>query len=277
MTEPSAKIIKDSITREGHRLTTFECIFHRFVLAEANTHRDFSRNSASSRAIPVEKQLEKVMQDPAWPLVWPSEQPGMQGGTDLTNRDLWDAEDLFQNVRNATSLLVKHYLEDHPDKSTRLHKSLINRLLEPFMWHTAIISATEYQNFFNQRCSPLAQPEIRVLAEAMECEYNLSTPKLLLPGEWHLPYVDDDELHFDIESLKSASVARCARVSTLSHEGIRDILKDMGLYTKLHYADPAHASPFEHVATPCTHHFKYSEHRGNFMGWDQLRHIELGF
>jgi thymidylate synthase ThyX len=270
----SAKVIDDSVTRFGHRLTTMEVTLHRFVLAEFNTHRAFSRNSASSRAIPVGKQLERVVKSPAFPLEWPSEQPGMQGGVPLEGEALEDAERLFFDAWYHTAYLVGKYLEEHPEKSDRLHKSLINRLLEPFMWHTIIVSATEWDNFFKQRCSPLAQPEIRVAAELMEQEFNSSEPRLIEDGDWHTPYIQDDERGLPLETRKQISVARCARVSYLTHDGVRDLEKDVELYERLVSSLPPHWSPLEHVARPK----KYAGDEGsaitlgNFTGWVQMRH-----
>lgn len=265
---PAAKVILDSVSPEGSRLTTMEVRFHRFVLAEFNTHRVFSRNSASSRAIPVAKQLEMVSEWPALPVKWAAEQPGMQGGSELEGQDRRDAVALFGDVHDVVTGMVDAYLERHPDKSTRLHKSLINRLLEPFMWHTVIVTATEWGNFFDQRCSPLAQPEIEAVALLMEEALAASTPQRLFYGEWHLPYVTGtiDALE-DLDTKLALSAARCARVSYLNHDGVRDIDADVKLFKRLRDAEPPHFSPFEHQATP-----KVQCNRGNFDGWMQYRH-----
>lgn len=262
--------------------------FHRFVLAEFNTHRVFSRNSASSRAIPLEKQLEMLFAGPAFPISWPVEQPGMQGGSELTGVDLELAqrfvervyENTIREVNDYTGLLSILY-PDNP-KSHRLHKSVINRVLEPFLWHTAIVSSTEWENFFAQRCSPLAQPEIRVAAEAMREVYRASTPQTVHVGHWHLPliYRADEvwaEEHARLTGqsywliLCAISVARCARVSYLTHEGVRDPVIDLDLFNKLITADPPHWSPLEHVATPAG---RRDQTTGNFTGWLQLRHSQ---
>ncbi len=284
-TRPSARVIADSITTDLRRLTTLEVTLHRFVLAEFNTHRVFSRNSASSRAIPVEKQLRRVEEDPAWPLFWACEQPGMQGGAVLEGDDLLDAFELFKRVHRATVDAVHLYLDTHPEKSNRLHKSLINRLLEPFMWHTVIVSATDYDGFYDQRCSPLAQPEIRVAAEAMlSAAYENSVPVLLVPGQWHLPFINQQDheeaehmvfsdptygVHKPIDILKRVSVARCARVSYLTHDGTRNLTEDISLFNRLVTAKPMHASPLEHVATPVETGVTTP---GNFEGYRQFRH-----
>ena len=213
------------------------------------------------------------MTNPAFPLEWASEQPGMQGGAELIGKNLEDAQDLFQRVYDYTVSEVEIYLEDHPDKSTRLHKSLINRLLEPFMWHTVIVTSVDYENFFHQRASefsPLAQPEIRAVADLLLPLYRESVPDFVGVGKWHLPYIQEDEKYLDLEIKKKISVARCARVSYLTHDGKRDIDKDLELYERLVTARPPHASPLEHVATPLV---RFDKAKGNFRGWSQLRHI----
>lgn len=283
-----AEILADSINESGQRLTTMKVRFHRFVLAEFNTHRVFSRNSASSRAIPLETQLKLLAAGPAFPISWPVEQPGMQGGSELTGADLLSAQRLVERVYQSTVDEINQYTADlkafygDDAKSHRLHKSVINRLLEPFMYHTVIVSSTEWENFFEQRCSPLAQPEIRVAAEVMRDIYRASTPTTVHVGHWHLPLVDSSDMpwimNFALETKQSArliacaiSVARCARVSYLTHDGVRDPLKDVDLFNKLITADPPHWSPLEHVATPAG---RRDQTTGNFTGWSQLRHSQ---
>lgn len=264
-----AKILLDSISPNGDRLTTFVVKFHRFVLSEFNTHRVFSRSSASSRAIPVERQLEMLIADPAFPIKWAVEQKGMQGGDELEGLDLLDAENLFKDVYNHTMRSIENYFKDHPDKSSRLHKSLVNRLLEPFMWHTVICSSTEWDNFFNQRVSPLAQPEINAVATLMKEAYEASTPTFVGMGEWHTPFIQENERHFSEATRLRISTARSARVSYLNHDGQRDLEADEKLFQRLVTADPPHWAPLEMVATPAD-----NEERtlGNFDGWHQLRH-----
>lgn len=253
MTEPYAKIIADSVSAAGHRLTTMEVQIHRFVLAEMNTHRVFSRNSASSRAIPLARQMQRVRDGIATPVAWASEQRGMQGGDEVA--DVGSAEVAWKVARNDA---LKHAEEL---AAINVHKSIVNRLLEPFMWHTVVVTSTAWENFFRQRCSPLAQPEIRVAAECMREVYEKSIPEQLPIGAWHLPYIDDEtRAFFDDDRailketpwvvLREVSAARCARVSYLTQDGKRDPHEDLKLYERLTSADPMHASPLEHVATP---------------------------
>lgn len=258
---PSAKIIADSISPSGHRITTMEVTLHRFVLAELNTHRRFSRNSASSRAIPTKKMLERVLASPAIPLVWTSEQPGMTGGPAIDNQHAHEAESIW---RGAAELMASSASQLN---AIGVHKSITNRLLEPFMWHTVIITSTEWDNFFNQRCHPDAQPEFRAAADAMKHALDASVPVLLKIGEWHLPYIQDDEHDSHISNKVQLCVARCARVSYLTHDGVRSHVKDFELYDRLLHQSPPHASPFEHVAV-CTNSDRYF---ANFYGWMSRR------
>lgn len=280
MSEPSAKVVLDSVSPDGYRLTTIEAKLHRFVLAELNTHRAFSRNSASSRAIPVRKQIKRVMEDPAIPLQWPVERPGMVGEPDpmIPERTVDCVKNWLQARDHAVEAVMLLINGSHP-----VHKSVVNRILEPWMWHTVIITATEWENFFGLRCHPAAMPEMRSVAEEIRRAYVLSTPTELPYGRWHTPYVDETDFQdmMEGEDLK-VSAARCARVSYLTHDGIIDIDKDKELYDKLTNDDPPHASPLEHVARPCPQHWwdhdrssHYREHKGNFVGWDQLRHTYI--
>ena len=266
MSEPSARVVADSIAPRGARVVTIEAKFHRFVLSEFNTHRVFSRNSASSRAIPISKQLAKVREDPAMPIEWGSNQKGMQAGESLQGEDLELAKKVWLDARDA-AITATEELE-----RIGLHKQVSNRLLEPFMWHVAIVTSTEWENFFNQRCSPLAQPEIRACAEAMQAAMEASTPTPLDYGSWHTPYVTAEDNLSGEEALK-VSAARCARVSYLTQDGVRDISKDIELYERLIGARPMHASPLEHVARPQRID---EEAAGNLRGWRQLRHETAG-
>ncbi|WP_336250090.1 FAD-dependent thymidylate synthase [Stomatohabitans albus] len=255
---PSAAVICDSVSHTGARLTTIEVTLHRFVLAELNTHRVFSRNSSSSRAIPVAKQIERVMTNPAVPMEFGANQKGMQA-SELVD-DAEGAMAAWLAARDAAVEQVRTL------QAIGVHKQITNRLLEPFMWQTVIVSSTEWQNFFAQRCSPLAQPEIRLAAEAMREAYDASTPAHVEDGGWHTPYIRAEEESLDIETKKRISVARCARVSYLTHDGKRDLDADLNLYDRLISAEPPHWSPMEHVATP-------GDGPGNFHGWKQLRHL----
>lgn len=267
-TQPNATIIADSISPSGVRLTTIEVTLHRFVLAELNTHRVFSRNSASSRAIPVRKQIARVVDDPAIPVEFGANQRGMQAGEPLTGEDHDRALTAWLEARDRAVEAVTRLQE------LGVHKQVTNRLLEPFMWHTVIVTATEWDGFWEQRCSPLAQPEIRVAAEAMKAAYDASEPVPVGMGEWHTPYLRDEDGDLDDETARKVSAARCARVSYLTHDGRRDISKDIELYERLVTARPPHWSPLEHVATPAP---EGESTLGNLRAWRQLRHAVVAY
>ncbi len=145
----AAKIVADSVSAKGHRLTTMVVTFPRFILAELNTHRAFSRNSASSRAIPFQKMVKAVQENPFIPIAWQKDHKGMQGTEYLSTEydhlgeHAWYA---WLEARNQAVRIAKSINE------LGVTKQLCNRLLEPFMWHTAIISATDWSNFFKLRC-----------------------------------------------------------------------------------------------------------------------------
>lgn len=273
-----ARVIADSINGNGDRLTSFEARFWRPVLAEFNTHCVLSRNSASSRAIPLAKMLDRIMEGPASPLVWAAEQKGMQGGDELPLHVQADASQDWDAAAESAILSAQRL------GGMGVHKSIANRLLEPFMWHTAVVTATAWENFFDQRCSPLAQPEIREVAELMRLARDSSEPMEIKEGPegWHLPYVGDDPETCewastqtdpkDIEGyfvlLAKISAARCARVSYLTQDGRRDPQEDLKLYERLVTARPAHWSPLEHVATPWPDNYQRFNHAIGFYDLD---------
>jgi thymidylate synthase ThyX len=256
----SARVLLDSLSPAGVRLTTLEVTFPRFVLSEFNTHRVMSRNSASSRAIPTSKLLERVMNEPVLPLEWGRNQKGMSASDVLTAEEEEEAKRIWLSARDAAVEHASKLME------LKVHKQELNRVLEPFLWHTVIVTATEWDNFFTLRCAANAQPEIRAAAMRMREAIGTSDPQPVPYGEWHLPLLQDDERSLPIETQKQISAARCARVSYLTHEGKREIEKDLELHDRLK-AD-RHLSPFEHVATPA-HDVAF---HANFRGWLQMRH-----
>lgn len=262
------KVITDSLAPSGVRLTTIQVTLPRIVLAELNTHRDFSRNSASSRAIPVEKMLQRVMDDPFIPIYWGKNQSGMQAQEELSEDEQGLARAIWLDARDDAVKNVRLLLSDSYDGKTKLdvHKQIANRLLEPFLWHTVILSATRWSNFFAQRCHPDAQPEIRKAAEMLREAMEQSEPQRLHHGEYHLPYLQPDEQDMKVNDKIALCVARCARVSYLSQGGRRDHEADFALFARL--LEGMHFSPLEHVAMAHSSRFRRS---GNFHGWLQYR------
>lgn len=269
----SAKIIEDSISPDGIRLATMQLKYWLPIHAEFLTHRVFSRNAASNRAIPVAKVIDQVRNDPAGPIHWGKNQPGMQAREELTGDDLIGAKAMWANAAKIAATNAEAMA------TLAVHKQVANRLLMPYQWMHVIVSATEWDNFFELRDHPDAQPEIRALAQEMKAAMDASTPKLLQPGEWHLPYVSEQERQeHDVDTLKKISTARCARVSYLTHSGENPVVeKDIELYERLVGATPLHASPCEHQATPDTllsafqKQWGHPAMHGNFTGWIQFR------
>jgi thymidylate synthase ThyX len=255
----NARVLLDSVSPAGVRLTTMEVTFPRFILAEINTHRVFSRSSASSRAVPTRKMIERVMQSPVLPAEWGKNQPGMSASEAISPAEEARARELWLHARDVAVETAQALAE------LKVHKQVVNRVLEPFLWHTAIVSATEWENFFALRCAPNAQPEMQAAAKLMRSALSSSNPRRVEIGAWHLPLVQDDERGLDPELQKQISVARCARVSYLTHEGKRDVEKDVQLFARL--KDDRHLSPFEHVATPSGD----ASFHANFRGWKQMR------
>jgi thymidylate synthase ThyX len=284
------KVIADSIGISenilgvnGKRLITLQLKYPRFIHSEFMTHRMFSRNASSSRAIPVSKMREQVETDPAMPIHWGKNQPGMQANEELDEKHKAIAKDLWLGAAKSASVFAQHLLE------TGAHKQIVNRILEPFQWIHVVVTATEWDNFFALRDHPAAQPEIRELARIMKKAIYESEPEHLDVGEWHLPYVTKDEINDFIytNSYRNAlkcSAARCARVSYMKHDGTKpNVEEDLELFNQLATRpftdkrgnvltvdDPVHMSPVEHQATPAANGDLWS---GNFHGWHQWRKI----
>lgn len=262
----SAKIITTSRSPSGSRLTTFELTYPRMIHAEFMTHRCFSRNAASSRAIPITKMLEAVNKNPAMPVYWGANKSGMQAAEQLTGTALDDARDTWR-LSAAVARQSCRQLDE-----VGLHKQIANRVLEPFGHITVIATAEDagLRNFFGLRAHADAQPEFQVLAYMM-LRLWLETPAEELEyGEWHMPYgiMSEEDRALDIDTRVKVATGRIARVSYLTHDGHRDPDKDIELHDRL--LASGHMSPFEHCAKVVDHHIV--EHWGNFgPGWKQYR------
>lgn len=258
----SAKIIADSISSFNKRITTLSLVYPRFIHSEFMTHRVFSRNASSSRAEPVLKHIERIEKEPAMPVYWGSNKPGMQAGEEIENIDAAKSQWLYAKNRAIEHAKVLNTLG--------LHKQIVNRVLEPFSHINVVVTSTEWTNFFNLRMHKDAAPEIHQLASCMFKEMSESSPIEIGWGEWHLPYVlKSEKFAYTINTLLAASTARCARVSYLKHDGAEPkIDEDMKLYERLVGGNPIHASPTEHQATPLSDPNATSN---NFKGWLQHR------
>lgn len=290
-----AKIIADSISPAGVRITTMQLRYPRFIHSEFMTHRVFSRNASSSRAIPVERMIEDLRRDPAMPVFWGSNKPGMQAGEELSHGDQMNAIGTWIMAREKAIAFAQDLIK------IGLHKQIANRILEPWAHINVVVTATDWDNFFELRAHPDAQPEIHTLALEMINAMAGSHPRHLNFGEWHLPFADRPQ---DIEQakaqitnngtirvvpsnwqineiLRKVSVARCARVSFLTHDGRETTLEeDQKLYDRLVGSKPIHASPAEHQGTPdegIQQGFSVTwmkpQLHGNFTGWIQHRKV----
>jgi len=261
----TAKILADSIAN-GVRLVTMEVTFPRFILAEFNTHRVFSRNSASSRAIPVHKRIAQVWSNPFVPESFGLNKSGMQASANLGGwraslaRWLWVMASRF-------CVLIAWAMS-----KIDVHKQLANRVIELWAWHTVVVTATEWENFFNLRTHKAAQPEMQITARRMREAFDASTPRELQSGEWHLPYVDEEEkeiLRDKTDDLVKISVVRCAAVSFERQYAARTINQCITRHDEMRSL--AHWSPFEHQAKVATH-----EEQKDHASWSVCDHPEAG-
>jgi hypothetical protein len=258
-----AKVVEDSISLAGVRFTTVQVRFPRIVHSELMTHRALSKNAGSSRAKPIAKMLAEVFKTPACPVEWGSNQPGMQAGAQLTGWRLWAAK--------ATWLSAARMAAAHSWILMKLGaaKQIANRVTEPFQHIDVLISGTDWDNFDILRCHPDADPTMRDLAIEIMVAIELSVPRVLRGGEWHLPYVlDHERATLQLQDQIKVSVARCARISYTPFDGNPSIEKERERYAKLVGAQPIHASPTEHQATPA---IGANQRFGNLRGWKQHR------
>lgn len=257
----SAKVIQDSKHRDtGTRLTTFEVVVNRYVLSEVNTHKMVSKNSASSRAVPIKSNIEYILNDTAYPISWGKNQAGMVADEDVSDEIATKAKEIWTNARDSA---IK-YAQELSDLG--IHKQLANRLIENFSYQKIVMSGTEWDNFFWLRLHKDAQPEIRELARVMLEAYNESIPEVLDIGEWHVPYVtrirgsdgilryydiNSDELI--IEDAIQISASCCAQTSYRKSDETLD--KATIVFDRLNLSREEddvrkHSSPVEHIGTP---------------------------
>lgn len=296
-----AKVIAHSLSAvTGDRMISLEIEYPRFILAELNTHRMLSKNSASSRAIPVAKMLELVRTNPASPVFWGKNKAGMQATEELTGQELETVKQLWLSAANSVADFAEALAE------AGLHKQHSNRPLEFAQVMKTVISGTEWANLYHLRKHSDAQPEFNALATAMYDAVYKSSPVMLYPGEWHLPYircerdfngtmryyVDNQELSVDEALMVSTSC--CAQVSYRKED--YSLEKAEKIFNQLINSQPCHASPVEHQATPMDKrtwlekltlqkftqdgitHVDHGGNRwsGNLRGWIQHRKLIRG-
>lgn len=272
----TAKVIADSVhtlnPKRPSRITTFELRYPRFIHAEFMTHRLFSRNSASSRAIPIEKMIKDVLEDPAMFVFWGKNQKGMQAAVEMSADEIEGARADWLEARDEAVNQAQKLMR------RGLHKQNVNRLLEPWMHITVLATMTDSANFYHLRRDKMAQPEMQTLANAMwdaqQASNAIDRTYSVGVHAWHLPLVTFEERQLLGMNAVKVSTGRCARVSYLTHDGKRDPLADIDLADKL--SGNGHWSPFEHPAKPyrpgfLRRLFGASDRCGNFTGWQQHR------
>lgn len=283
-----ARVVAYSTNPSGNNIITFELEYPRFIHGEFMTHRLFSRNAMSSRAVPIEKMIEQVRNNPAKPIHWGKNQPGMQAkeeqntavldqvGEEFSVEDWWElaAEDA---AASAEALSEAGY-----------HKQIVNRLLEPFQVMKTVMTATEIDNFFYLRSHEDAQPEIKELSDCMQNAVEDCEPELLKEGEWHTPYVEHfrasdgdsileyhtNNLSVTVEDALKISASCCAQVSFRACDD--NIDKATRVYDRLVESKPVHASPFEHQAKPMKvpHHHEFPEGSFSYGIEDGITHVD---
>lgn len=274
---PWARIVCDSIGPHGIRLTTMEMMGWQASHPDFMTHRMFSRNAASTRAIPAHIWRDQVIHDPFLPLFWDRNQPGMQGYLgQLDGVDLEIAQTLW-NMARRESVNAHRTITEQPE-GKGLHKQVANRLLMPFMGILKVVTGIEsaWANYFHLRCHHAAQKEEAVQAFAAAEAYFASTPIRMPAGGLHLPYVNQSEVtRWGKEWALRHSSARCARVSYMRQNEV-DYEAEERIYARLTNPntpreydpeEPVHGSPMEHPAE-C---LEEAEPSGNFVGWRQHR------
>lgn len=313
-------MVLDSVGPNGKRLVSIEARYWRALHSEVMTHRDRARNAASSRAIPFIRyakcswclgskvdngaechhcngtgvgQLVKncthshISGDPFLPEFIGAEQKGMQSGAELIEPNRSKALEAIDEMRKYSLVKCRELYE------LGVHKSIINRYLEPWSYITILMTATEWKNFFRLRVHPKAEKHFCKVATQIRDAIDASTPRSLQAGDWHLPYIDSVDHNADtgpfgidlrneedvpkwVEHLKRVSAARCARLSYLTHDGARNMHDDLRIFETLIHPkveedrddDVIHASALEHVAQASS---RQDLRSGPFHGWHQFR------
>lgn len=272
----SAELVAHSRWEGAEPVCTLRLVYPRFIHGEVMTHRMFSRNAASSRAIPISAMIERVKNSPAMPIHWGKNRSGMQADGEVTAEQQSEAQKVW--FRASMDAVSDAQVLD----SLGVHKQVVNRLLEPFMFMHVIVTATRpgLNNFFNLRLHSDAQPEIYELARLMDQAIIHSTPRELRDGEWHMPFVDwfrdggegrqvfmdESGAVIPLETARMVSVSACAQVSYRKND--LSVEKARRIYDRLIMADVVHASPFEHVAQAKS---PTPGQESNLVGWTQYR------
>ena len=246
----------------GTVLWTFKLKMPKSYLAQLNTHRLFSRNASSSRAVPVATMIKNIKTDTVLPMEWVKNKKGMFGTEEIEEAQQQSATDfwLYSLERQLEIVTQLMYLD--------VHKQYVNRLLEPYVNAEVLLSATQWANFIALRADHATQPELQSITNQIKFIQANTQPKVLTIGEWHLPFITSIEEYLPLDIKQKISVARCARVSYYLKDTceLSDTDKDIKLFNRL--KESGHWSPFEHIATP----YRDNVMCGNYLSWIQLRH-----
>jgi hypothetical protein len=260
----------------GEKLITFVCKYWRAIHSEVMTHRDFSRNASSSRAIPTAKLLEQIRTEPAGPVFWGKNQPGMQAAEECDAPVIHPVTGMAMPREMAWKVMANEAADwAQAWADAGYHKQIVNRVIEPFSFITVVITATSWDNFYALRAHADAQPEIQDVAYTM-LKIVGDVPVRVIDSTdfsdqaaWHLPFITFIERHrWPVKFLLAMSAARCARTSYLTHDKANPTFEqDDVLYRRLVESKPLHASPLEHSAKAMHNTERYR----NFSGFKQQR------
>lgn len=276
----SAKVIAHSKAKEtGKEVVTFELEFPRIVLAEFNTHNALSKNSSSSRAIPVQTMLEQVRKSPAIPVRFGKKNKGMQdagqhdGYVDLYNDYIEEDEPYCAEDAWRMAAISAAYYAQQFDKAGYA-KQICNRLIEPFQRMKVVMTATELANFLWLRDHPAADPTIEALAKEIKKAYINSEAVELDVGDWHVPYFGGEGVGYwlngcgiKLQEALDISASCCAQVSYRklddSAEKAKSVVDRLNLGVDI--TEPMHVSPTEHQCTPIEKAGDYWGESGNYL------------
>lgn len=285
--EMFVKVIADSVTEYGQRIVTFHARYPRIIHGEVMTHRVFSRNARSSRAVPVKTILQEIIDKPFIPWHWGKNQKGMQATEECNEfvkislpfmHDNYDYSELVYNDINHTRESAWLWARDQAVTAAKgfmdagYHKQVINRLLEPYSWIDTLITTTDLANFYHLRDHGDAEPHFHDLAKLVRQAVAASVPVKILEGQWHIPFISPDEINLDIEIKLKLSVARCARISYKPFDGDGSHERELERYDLLVGSEPLHASPAEHQAMA-----DYIDEWGRFENCDKAGNLGRGF
>ncbi len=237
------------------------------------THRVFSRNASSSRAIPVKKVLAQVWNDPAGPIHWGVNQAGMQARAQLVGWRRAVAGALWRTAGKVMCGFTWGMMK------LGLHKQVANRLLEPWQYINVVVTSTDWANFFELRCHADAQPEFQELAYRIDDCISVwrGAEQVLRPGEWHLPYATGQEGEGrSLDDRLKLSAACCAGTSYKTVDGApMTSEKANEVFDKLMGGRPFHASPFEHQAQFSAAGAQHMSRNFNQYWWQHRSLIEM--